>query len=486
MREIDISIKISNAIKKIEKSFENETDKGKVIRNNRNSYMYTTKDGKQCSTVDRVVPEVKKPETKIPIYSEIFNKDGIPDYKFLMNHFRKQGRISEKHVLNILDKAEELMSEEDNLILIEANEEIPIAIVGDIHGQYYDLLEIIKVCGEIKKDCKYLFLGDYVDRGDWSLEVLLLVYAMKLSFPNEVTLLRGNHESRRMSEYFTFRRECERRYSKQVWISAVSSFRALPLGAIVNGDFLCVHAGISSKLDKLSDIVEINRFKVDVPSKGLMCDLVWSDPIDNYDEEEDSEEDDEELFTFNSARRCSELYSFKAVEKFLKRNDLLAIVRGHQPQMDGYRLHRTGDSGFPTVITIFSAANYCGTYGNLGAAIIYDGGQLDVKQIKSQDGPYCLRDQMDVFSWSLPFVAEKVSELVASVLNVCIEDEVIDNKSYGWEIAAEQWRKIRSEREAEIKEVNTNDDDNDESPREEFESVRAADIDNEGLPSEIV
>jgi len=201
----------------------------------------------------------------------------------------------------------------------------------------------------------YLFLGDYVDRGILGIEVVLLLFALKLNFPKSVVLLRGNHESRNMTEAFTFREEVLARYDMEVYDCFMDAFDSLPISALISKKYLAMHGGISPELAKLEQINAINRF-AEIPLDGIFCDLLWADPLDD---------DAAQVANFkeNPERECSNYFGKKPVKKLLKRNKLLSIFRGHQVQADGYKMHKWGSKdSFPYVITIFSAPNYCGSY----------------------------------------------------------------------------------------------------------------------------
>lgn len=132
-------------------------------------------------------------------------------------------------------------------------------MVGDIHGQYFDLLNMISKAGE-PGTINYLFLGDYVDRGILGIEVVLLLFSIKLNEPKSVVLLRGNHESRNMTESFTFREEVLERYDVEVYDLFMEVFDALPISALVAKKYLAMHGGISPELSKLEQINALNRF----------------------------------------------------------------------------------------------------------------------------------------------------------------------------------------------------------------------------------
>lgn len=235
-----------------------------------------------------------------------------------------------------------------------------VMVVGDVHGQYYDLTNVLSLGGSPERT-KYLFLGDYVDRGCFSIEVMILLMSLKLVYPKTIFMLRGNHECKQMTMYFNFRLECLEKYDQEVY----NLFDSLPVSAIINGKFIAVHGGISPSLKTIADLNKIDRFQ-EPPKAGLLCDILWSDPIDN----ENGELIDD--YTFNKQRGCSYVYGADALTKFLSNNDLLSLIRAHEVQIEGFRLSTWRNKKFPEVITIFSAPNYCDMYKNKGAIIKFD------------------------------------------------------------------------------------------------------------------
>lgn len=133
-----------------------------------------------------------------------------------------------------------------------------------------------------------------------------------------------------------------------------------------------------------------------------MCDVMWSDPTEDF-----GDEDTDELFVQNKARGCSYYYTYRAACEFLERENLLSIIRGHEAQDSGYRMYRKTPSGFPAVMTIFSAPNYLDVYNNKAAILKYDNGAMNIRQFACVPHTYYLPNFMDVFTWSLPFVGEK-------------------------------------------------------------------------------
>jgi len=375
---------------------------------------YTTDEGETISTVDRAVSSVTPPASFKPSNEQVFLRNGLPNCDFIKDHFFHEGRLQEDQAIKIVKQATQLLTAEPNLLSVPA----PVTICGDVHGQYYDLMKLFEVGGD-PKTTKYLFLGDYVDRGSFSIECLIYLYALKITYPNSFWMLRGNHESRHLTEYFTFKNECVHKYSAQLYEECITSFNALPLTAIMNEQFFCVHGGISPQLTDLDSVRKMNRFR-EPPTKGLMCDLLWADPIEEYDEDNIDTE-----YLNNAVRGCSYAFTYKAACKFLDRTKLLSIIRAHEAQNAGYRMYkRTKTMGFPSLLTMFSAPNYLDSYNNKAAVLKYENNVMNIRQFNASPHPYWLPHFMDVFTWSLPFVGEKVTDMLVSILNVCTEEEL--------------------------------------------------------------
>lgn len=367
----------------------------------------------------RQVPSVKQaPQHRLTV-DEIY-KNGVIEIDVLREHLRAEGRLTDEACKKLIKDGSAILRKEETLLNVES----PITICGDIHGQFYDLIKLFEVGGEPGKT-RYLFMGDYVDRGYFSIECVLLLWALKILHPEDVYLLRGNHECRHLTEYFTFKQECEIKYSTEIWEICMEAFDALPLSALLNEQFLCIHGGLSPEIKTLEDIKNIDRFK-EPPPYGPMCDLLWSDPCEEYGKENSINE----KFAPNNVRGCSYFYSFNAVCDFLQDNNLLSVIRAHEAQDAGYKMYRRASStGFPSLITIFSAPNYLDVYNNKAAILKYENQVMNIRQFNASPHPYWLPNFMDVFKWSLPFVAEKATEMLVAILNTCAQDdeEPVDN-----------------------------------------------------------
>ncbi|KAF8560337.1 phosphoprotein phosphatase PPZ [Imleria badia] len=217
----------------------------------------------------------------------------------------------------------------------------PVKIVGDVHGQYSDLIRLFEMCG-FPPSANYLFLGDYVDRGKQSLETILLLLCYKIKYPENFFLLRGNHECANVTRVYGFYDECKRRCNIKTWKTFIDVFNCLPIAAVVASKIFCVHGGLSPSLHSMDDIKRIQR-PTDVPDYGLLNDLLWSDPSDTALDWEDNE------------RGVSYCFGKAVINDFLVRYDMDLICRAHMVVEDGYEFWNDR-----TLVTVFSAPNYCG------------------------------------------------------------------------------------------------------------------------------
>ena len=151
-----------------------------------------------------------------------------------------------------------------------------------------------------------------------------------------------------------------------------------------------------------------------------MCDILWADPLEEFGQEKTSE-----YFIHNHVRGCSYFFSYPAACAFLEKNNLLSVIRAHEAQDAGYRMYRkTRTTGFPSVMTIFSAPNYLDVYNNKAAVLKYENNVMNIRQFNCTPHPYWLPNFMDVFTWSLPFVGEKITDMLIAILNTCSKQEL--------------------------------------------------------------
>ena len=259
--------------------------------------------------------------------------------------------LNERDVKHLCDKAKEIFVEESNV----QNVSTPVIICGDIHGQIYDLFELFKKGGDIPYS-RYIFMGDFVDRGNNSVEVFELLLALKVKYPGHITLLRGNHESRQISAAYGFYEEIRRKYGNtNVWEYFTDLFDYLPLAALVEGKLFCVHGGLSPFLPTIEQIRLINR-KQEIPREGGFCDLLWSDPDDNIND------------WIVSPRGAGFLFGQIHVDEFNHINGLDLICRAHQLVMEGFKYLFENQN----LCTVWSAPNYCYRCGNRASILKID------------------------------------------------------------------------------------------------------------------
>lgn len=276
---------------------------------------------------------------------------------------RRGELLSQREMKGICRRVITILSEESTLQPVFS----PVTIVGNLHGQFSDLLELLSLAGDPSQGSttNYLFLGSYIDRGYHSLETITLLLLFKILFPFRITLLRGNHESRQVTQVYGFYDECLRKHrfssndGAEIWRYCCEVFEFLPLGALVDGRIFCVHGGLSPELPTLDSIRVLKRTQ-EIPSEGGMTDLVWSGPEESLSEEWGV-----------SPRGCGYLFNGKALEKFHRVNNLELTVRGHQLQMEGYSFLFEEKK----LVSLWSAPDYCYRCGNWGAFMEIDSGE---------------------------------------------------------------------------------------------------------------
>eukprot|EP00732_Lithocolla_globosa_P005696 Lithocolla_globosa_v1_NODE_6081_length_1139_cov_5.972325.p1 type:complete len:308 gc:universal NODE_6081_length_1139_cov_5.972325:52-975(+) len=255
--------------------------------------------------------------------------------------------LGEALVHDICSKLKEILIDESNVHKISS----PVTVVGDVHGQFYDVLEMFKV-GGYWPDTNYLFLGDFVDRGYHSVETISLLSLLKLRYPHRITLIRGNHESRAVTQVYGFYVECMRKYGNvNVWKYFTEMFDYLTIAVLIDETILCVHGGLSPCLSTIDQFKVLDRFQ-EIPHEGPLADLMWSDPDPDKDE-------------FGvSSRGCGYTFGKVVVERFLQVNKLTHILRAHQLCMEGYQVLFDDK-----LSTVWSAPNYTYRCGNKAAIL---------------------------------------------------------------------------------------------------------------------
>jgi len=259
--------------------------------------------------------------------------------------------LPEHELKQLCDLVCDLLLEESNVQPVST----PVTVCGDIHGQFYDLEELFRTGGSVP-DTNYIFMGDFVDRGYYSLETLTRLLVLKARWPDRITLLRGNHESRQITQVYGFYDECQNKYGNcNAWRYCCRVFDHLTIAALIDNKILCVHGGLSPEIRTLDQIRLIDRNQ-EIPHKGAFCDLVWSDPeeVDNWS---------------MSPRGAGWLFGAKVTEDFMNINSLDLICRAHQLVQEGYK-YLFDDK----LVTVWSAPNYCYRCGNVASILEIDEG----------------------------------------------------------------------------------------------------------------
>jgi diadenosine tetraphosphatase ApaH/serine/threonine PP2A family protein phosphatase len=280
--------------------------------------------------------------------------------------------FTKEEIAELANQFKQIVSQEPMILKVKA----PIKVFGDIHGQYQDLMRFFDLWGSPSEEgdiesYDYLFLGDYVDRGSHSLETICLLMALKVKYPKQIHMIRGNHEDRWINNAFGFADECSTRIGedpndpKSMFAQINDVFDWLPLSALIDNKIICLHGGIGSTVQTLAQISKIPRpleviHEVSNDAQQLVVDILWSDPTENDTEK------GIQANTIRDPNGTGNIVKFgpDKVQEFLKKNQLTMILRGHECVMDGFERFAAG-----SLITVFSATDYCGRHKNAGAVI---------------------------------------------------------------------------------------------------------------------
>ncbi|GAB0097717.1 Serine/threonine-protein phosphatase 5 [Sergentomyia squamirostris] len=279
----------------------------------------------------------------------------------LMEHYKTEKKLHRKYAYKILCDIDEYFRKQSSLVDIRVPSGQKFTICGDIHGQFFDLMNIFKINGLPSEKNPYLFNGDFVDRGSFSIECIFTLFGFKLLYPDHFFLARGNHESVTMNQMYGFTGEVIAKYSSTMSDMFTQVYNWLPLCHCINDRVLVMHGGLFSQDNvSLDDLRKIERNR-QPPDEGLMCELLWSDP-------------QPQPGRGPSKRGVGIQFGPDVTDAFCQYNKLDYVVRSHEVKHFGYE-----EAHNARCITVFSAPNYCDTMGNMGAFITITGDDLKPK-----------------------------------------------------------------------------------------------------------
>ena len=273
----------------------------------------------------------------------------------LIRKIYKGELLSMQEFNKVFFKAKEILDKRENIAILKT----PLIICGCINAHFEELKDIFKICGNIS-ETKYLFLGDYVGRGWNGLSTFMLLILYLIKYPNNITLLRGNHDSRIFSQMYGLYNECLKKIVKNdeaedIYNKINELFDLLQLAAVVDNKYFCIHGGLSPELKKIEVLNNIER-KKEIPENGIITDLIWSDPKEEVNDYAPSK------------KGAGQFYGEKAVNDFLKENsNIEMIIRSHELVDDGYKYHFN-----KKLLNVFSAHDYGGRLGNIGSVLKID------------------------------------------------------------------------------------------------------------------
>ncbi|KAF8070643.1 phosphoprotein phosphatase [Lyophyllum atratum] len=300
--------------------------------------------------------------------------------KAMIEWFKDGKMLPKRYVWEIVLGAHEQFSKVDSLINVDLEDGVTCDVIGDVHGQFYDMLHLFSLTGEPSEKHYLLMNGDLVDRGSWSIEVILVAFAYKWLYPNYMFINRGNHETKDMNRTYGFEGEAKHKHGEQSYKLFAHVFTTLPLATLVSATkaprlqgkpepilspqglkrYFVVHGGLFSKDQvTLEDIRKIDRIGRQPGQEGLMCELspsplLWTDPQDAPGRGP-------------SKRGVGIAFGPDVTKRWCTLNGVTGIIRSHEVRQDGYQVEHEG-----LCTTVFSAPNYVDQAGNKGAFIRID------------------------------------------------------------------------------------------------------------------
>ncbi|OHS93122.1 Serine/threonine-protein phosphatase 4 catalytic subunit 2 [Tritrichomonas foetus] len=257
-------------------------------------------------------------------------------------------RFTPEQVSGICRQVQKIFSSEPTILEVYS----PVTVVGDIHGHILDLFRILNKCG-MPPFRKYLFLGDIVDRGEFSIETLIVIFLLKIVYTDHIYIIRGNHEFDYLCQQCGFFTEVVKYYEEPtVYNSCINVFGHIPLAAKINNSFLCVHGGIGPSFTSLDKFYSIKKPFDDFGDDDFIDSVLWSDPSTDVEQ------------YAPSSRGSGYFFGAEATKEFCEKNHIKMIIRGHECVNDGFEYHFD-----QKLITVFSASNYCGLVGNKAAVL---------------------------------------------------------------------------------------------------------------------
>ncbi|RPD74291.1 protein phosphatase 5, partial [Lentinus tigrinus ALCF2SS1-7] len=313
----------------------------------------------------------------------------------MIAYFKEGKSIPRRYVWEIVLGAHSYFEKEESLVTLDVEDGMTVDVIGDVHGQFYDYLHLLSLTGEPNEKHCLLMNGDLVDRGSWSVEVILTALAFKWLYPKQMYINRGNHEAKEMNRTYGFEGEAKHKYGEQTYKLFAHVFTVMPLatlisatqppsgptkGAILSPEgkkrYFVVHGGLFSKDGvTLDEIRKIQRIGQQPGQEGLMCTyliraLLWTDP--------------QELPGRGPSKRGVGIaFGPDVTKRWCQANGVTGVIRSHEVRQDGYSVEHGG-----LCTTVFSAPNYVDQAGNKGAFIRIDAaGSQTYTQFDAQPHP---------------------------------------------------------------------------------------------------